>query len=136
MRHFIGLGLLVVPLVVASLVLGQEAQETSGPVVEIAFGTDIDRENRALAGEAEVFVAGIEKIFCMSRVEGLQAPTSVTHAWYRDGKTMARVDLNIGSSNWRTWSSKRLLKDWTGVWEVKVLDSDGRVLGSRGFEVR
>lgn len=115
---------------------GTFAQDAPAPVVDIAFGTDIDRESRELVGETAVFSAGIENITCLTRLMGLAAPTSVTHVWYRDGKTMARVDLNVASSNWRTWSSKRLMPDWTGHWEVKVLDSDGRVLGSAGFDVQ
>ncbi len=128
----------LVLLVMGILVLagGALAQEAAVPSVDIAFGTDIDREIRELVGETTVFTAGIEKITCLTRLKGLEAPTSVTHVWYRDGKTMARVDLNVASSNWRTWSSKRLLPDWTGHWEVKVLDSDGRVLGSAGFDVQ
>ena len=120
-------------LLLAAQVMGQESSE---PGIEISFGTDIDRENRELVGETAQFSAGIEKIYCLTRLQGLEAPTSVTHVWYRDGKTMARVDLNVASSDWRTWSSKRLLPEWTGNWEVKVLDSDGRVLSSAGFEVK
>ncbi len=125
-------------LVLGMLVLGVgvQAQDAVAPKVDIAFGMDIDRQNRELVGETTVFPAGIEKISCLTRLKGLAAPTSVTHVWYRDGKTMARVDLNVASSNWRTWSSKRLLPYWKGHWEVKVLDSDGRVLGSAGFDVQ
>lgn len=126
--------MLVVGIMMAGF--GVQAQDAAVPSVDIAFGTDIDRENRELVGETAVFAAGIERIACLTRLEGLEAPTSVTHVWYRDGKTMARVDLNVASSNWRTWSSKRLLPDWTGHWEVKVLDSDGRILGSAGFDVQ
>ena len=123
-------------LMLMVLSLGAMAQESPATGVDIAFGTDIDRESRELVGETAVFAAGIEQITCLTRLKGLEAPTSVTHVWYRDGKTMARVDLNVASSNWRTWSSKRLLPDWTGHWEVKVLDSDGRILGSAGFDVQ
>ena len=139
MRVMIGMVPVVGLMLLSGMALAQQEGPVSGTepeaIVEIAFGTDIDRENRELVGENDVFAAGIEKIFCLSRIQGLAAPTSVTHVWYRDGKTMARVDLNVGSSNWRTWSSKRLLPDWTGRWEVKILDSDDRVLGSGGFVV-
>ncbi len=124
---FLVWGLLVVAL-------GASAQETPG--VLISFGTDIDRDTRELVGETAVFEAGVDRIICLSVVDGLEAPTSVTHVWYRDGKTMARVDLNVGSSHWRTWSSKRLLPQWTGNWEVKILDSDNRVLGSAAFSIQ
>ena len=126
----------LVILVLLVMSLGALAQDAAAPSVQLAFGTDIDRESRELVGETAVFSAGIERITCLTRLVGLEAPTSVTHVWYRDGKTMARVDLNVASSNWRTWSSKRLLPDWTGHWEVKVLDSDGQVLGSAGFDVQ
>ena len=66
----------------------------------------------------------------------MSPPTTVTHAWYHEGKTMARVDLTVGSENWRTWSSKSYLPSWTGSWEVKVLDTDGMVLGAAEFEVK
>ena len=116
--------------------MGAVAQDAPSAGVVVSFGTDIDRETRELVGETTVFEAGIEKITCLTLVKGLEAPTSVTHVWYRDGKTMARIDLNVGSSNWRTWSSKRLLPEWTGNWEVKILDSDSRVLGSANFIVK
>ncbi len=142
MRVGSGITIVVVLGVLTGMALAAPDQQESPAVapaaeavVEIAFGTDIDREKRELVGESAAFTAGIEKVFCLSRILGLEAPTSVTHVWYRDGKTMARVDLNVGSSNWRTWSSKRLLPDWTGRWEVKILDSDGRVLGGGDFVV-
>ena len=141
-----GFGLLVLWLLLwAGFALGQnevvpEAVAHQGDQlsasVSITFGTDIDRQKRELIGQAEVFPAGIERITCLTQVQGLAVPNSVTHVWYRDGKTMARVDLNVASTNWRTWSSKRLLPGWTGHWEVKVLDSDGRVLGTAGFVVQ
>ena len=106
------------------------------PAVEIAFGTDIDRETRTLVGEAAVFGPDLERIFCLTRIVGMTPPANVTHAWYYEGKTMARVDLKVGSPDWRTWSSKRYLPAWTGHWEVKVLDPAGRVLASAGFEIQ
>jgi hypothetical protein len=108
--------------------------------VEITFGTGLDRASRTLEGEATSFAANMftaeeGQVFCLSHVEGLAAPATVTHVWYHEGKTMARVDLAIGSANWRTWSSKRILPEWTGAWEVKVLDANGMVLASGGFTV-
>lgn len=112
------------------------AQESEAPItVDLGFGTGVDRETRTLTGEGTAFPAGTERIFCRMHITGAEAPTTVTHAWYLDGKTMAQVELNVGSSNWRTWSSKRLLASWTGLWEVKVLDQTGKVLATASFEV-
>jgi len=62
-------------------------------------------------------------------------PAIVTHVWYHEGKTMSRIDLKVGSADWRTWSSKRILPAWRGRWEVKVLDDEGMVLSSARFVV-
>ena len=146
-RHFA----LIIAGCLLSAVLGAapaalaQAEPAEAPVaaavqVELAFGTDLDRETRGLVGESETFAADgfsaeAGQIFCLTRVINAAAPTTVTHVWYHEGKTMAKVDLNVGSADWRTWSSKRLLPTWTGNWEVKVLDANGMVLGSRGFVV-
>jgi len=112
------------------------AGDETAPTVEIAFGTEVDRETRTLVGEAAAFGPDLDRIFCLTRIVGMTPPATVTHAWYYEGKTMARVDLKVGSPDWRTWSSKRYLPAWTGQWEVKVLDTTGRVLASAGFEIR
>jgi len=121
-----------------TLGLGAVAQtEAEATVeVEIGFGLGIDRETRGLEGSAVEFAADTPQVFCLTRIRGLAAPAQVTHAWYHEGRTMARVDLNVGSGDWRTWSSKKLLPSWTGHWEVKVLDANGTVLASAGFDVK
>ncbi len=113
-----------------------EPAPREGIWVDFFFGTGVDLETRAVTGSAGAFAADGGRVYCLTRVHGMTPPASVTHAWYYEGKTMARVDLTIGSENWRTWSSKSYLPNWTGNWEVKVLDEDGMVLGSAGFEVK
>ncbi|MBU8870447.1 MAG: DUF2914 domain-containing protein [Gemmatimonadales bacterium] len=110
-------------------------EAVSSPVIEAVFGPDLDRENRALTGQADEFWADVEQIYCLTRIQGLEAPTTITHAWYHEGQSKARVELNVGSPDWRTWSSKKILPGWTGKWEVKVLDATGKVLGTFGFTV-
>ncbi len=119
------------------------AQEESAPPaqrlgiwVDVFFGTDVDKDTRAVIGEGSTFPFDGERVYCLTRIHGMSPPTSVTHVWYYEGKTMARVELSVGSENWRTWSFKTYKPDWTGFWEVKILDGDGTVLGSAGFEVK
>ncbi|RKZ13922.1 hypothetical protein DRQ50_09745, partial [bacterium] len=120
---------LVVVLVSAAGTAVAQASDTVVPRVEIEFGRALDRETRMLVETGTEFPADIERVWCLTRVIGLEAPTSITHVWYHDGQTRARVDLKVGSSNWRTWSAKSMLAGWTGTWELKVLDADGTVLG-------
>ena len=133
----IGVGFSLMP--VSSMAQETEAVEvkTEDTVsVELAFGTEIDPETRQLIGEAVAFPADIDRVFCYTRIHGVTTETVLTHAWYYNGKTMARVELPVRSANWRTWSSKRVLPGWVGYWEVKVLDGDGKVLASAGFDLQ
>ena len=107
-----------------------------GTWVDFFFGTGVDKETRSVTGAGNTFAADGGRVYCLTRVHGLRPPATVTHAWYFEGKTMARVDLTVGSENWRTWSSKTYQPGWTGNWEVKVLDAEGMVLGSAEFEVK
>jgi len=116
--------------------LSVEPVQREGIWVDVFLGTDIDKKTRSVIGEAVTFPADGERVYCLTRVHGMSPPTTVTHVWYYEGKTMARVDLSVGSENWRTWSFKTYKPGWTGSWEVKVLDEDGMVLGSAGFEVK
>ncbi len=123
----------------ASPVQETQSAEPVGRVgiwVDVFFGTDIDKETRAVVDEGSTFPSAGGRVYCLTRVHGMNPPTSVTHVWYYEGKTMARVELSVGSENWRTWSFKTYKPEWTGFWEVKILDGDGMVLGSAGFEVK
>ena len=134
--------LMAVVFMVGGTALAQEEAPAAGPapVVEVLFGTGVDRTTRTIVGQtsefaADGFSAEEGRVFCLTRIQNLVAPASVTHVWYYEGKTMARVELTVGSANWRTWSSKRVLPAWTGNWELKVLDANGMVLASAGFTV-
>ncbi len=129
-------------LMSGTVVWGQDEVAADGPAaaVEVMFGTGVDRATRSIEGKtgefaADGFSAEEGRVFCLTRIQNLEAPAAVTHVWYHEGKTMARVELTVGSADWRTWSSKRILPAWTGNWEVKVLDANGMVLASAGFTV-
>jgi hypothetical protein len=113
-----------------------EPAQREGIWVDVFFGTDIDKETRAVIGEGVTFPSDGDRVYCLTRVHGMSPPTLVTHVWYYEGKTMARVELSVGSENWRTWSFKTYKPEWSGFWEVKILDGDGMVLGSAGFDVK
>ncbi len=144
LRLVLAVSLSIMIIVSGAAVQAQDtatADETPAVAVDMAFGADIDRTTRTLVGESSEFAAdGFSaeegRVFCLTRVRNMVAPATMTHVWYYEGKTMARVELNVGSSNWRTWSAKRILPAWTGNWEVKVLDASGMVLASAGFTIK
>jgi hypothetical protein len=115
--------------------VGSLAQETEAPEAPVARAVVcaevVDREP---VGAAEKFDAQVERLFCFTEIRGLEG-TTITHAWIHEGKTRARVELPVRSNRWRTWSTKKVSPDWTGQWQVKVLDADGIVLSTQEFVV-
>ncbi len=104
-------------------------------VAEMSFGLGYDYESKAPVDVADTFPAGTERVYCYTRVVGASEPTEIVHAWYREGQTMAKVPLRIGSPDWRTVSSKLIVPAAPGRWEVKVLGPDGAVLDSGSFTI-
>ncbi len=104
-------------------------------VSTMVIAADFDREARAPVSPGETFAAADSPLWCYTRITGAETPLEVTHVWYHEGETRARVILPVRSSDWRTWSAKELRPAWVGRWEVKVLDPDGLVLAARSFTV-
>jgi hypothetical protein len=81
------------------------------------------------------FSASVGTLYCFTKIAGAQTPTQITHVWYYGGTERARVDLDVNSDNWRTWSSKIIQAHEVGSWRVDVLDSEGTVLKELRFEI-
>ena len=56
------------------------------------------------------------------------------HRWSREGEVLAEVEFKVGGSRWRVWSSKSLIPEWAGEWQVAVVDGEGNVLSEKRFE--
>ncbi len=111
--------------------LGVPALAAALEVAEGVITTQISDHNPA--DSVESYSATVGRLYCFTRLTGAETDTKVTHVWYRGDAEMARVDLAVRSNNWRTWSSKALLPEWTGAWRVDVLDADGNLLRSIPF---
>ncbi len=83
----------------------------------------------------ETFPADVGQLYCFSRIVGGSEGTSVTHVWKMGETRMAAVDLNVGGSPWRTWSSKTIDPSWTGAWTVEIQDAQGNVLQTLNFTI-
>jgi len=90
-------------------------------------------EKQMPVDQLEVYPADYGKLYCFTRVVGAQKDTQVTHVWYYQDNEMARVELAVGSADWRTYSSKRFLPQWAGQWQVVILDESGRQLTAVPF---
>jgi hypothetical protein len=93
-------------------------------------------ENRQPVGADTSFSKDIGQLYCFTKLTGDQDTTSIFHVWYYNDREMFRIELNVNAKTWRTWSSKRIMDTWTGVWRVDVLSSDGNVLTSKEFTIQ
>ena len=84
----------------------------------------------------ETYPADYGKLFCFTRIVDAEKDLKVTHVWYYQEDELARVELAVGSADWRTYSSKRFLPQWVGQWRVVVLDEEGRELATVPFVLK
>ncbi|WP_457626910.1 DUF2914 domain-containing protein [Persephonella sp.] len=92
-------------------------------------------QDREPIGISERFPPDIGKIYCWTKVIAEKVPTKIYHVWYYGDKEMARVELGITYHTFRTWSSKKILPQWTGTWKVVVEDEEGNKIAEKSFEI-
>ena len=83
-----------------------------------------------------LFTDTVGQVYCFTRVTGVTDTTAIYHVWFHEDEEMARVELTVRSSPWRTWSSKLILKEWDGIWRVDIVLPEGRLLRSKEFLVK
>jgi hypothetical protein len=81
------------------------------------------------AANVMVKAGELKKVFFFTQITDL-ANTQITHRWFYQGQEKAVVTLNIGSDNWRTYSSKMIPSYWSGTWQVQVWQEDKLLLSS------
>ncbi|MCP4672619.1 MAG: DUF2914 domain-containing protein [Desulfobacula sp.] len=84
----------------------------------------------------DVVPSDIEKVYCFTKIVGATPDSEVVHNWYYNGNLVGSVNLFVGSTNWRTYSSKTMLPDYTGDWKVEVLSKGGELLKQIMFVVQ
>jgi len=115
----------------------QEATTVQEPSnLQVEVGT-VSRDviDRAPVEVGSSFPASVGKLFYFTKITGALNPTHVTHVWSFDGTERARVELEVNSPSWRTYSSKIVEKHEVGAWRVEVVDAAGNVLQTLNFEV-
>lgn len=111
------------------------AQESSDLTVdEIQICTSV--EDRTPVGADTSFSSDVETLYCFTKIKNSGERTTVAHSWYYNEKEVSRVDLNVGTPSWRTWSLKTIPPSYKGEWKVYVLASDGSILASKSFEIK
>ena len=122
-----------IPMVVIGLAMpGSVRAQLS--VEESAIALDVI--DRMPVGSDSSFVASVGLVYCWTRVAGAEGEVAIHHVWFHGDQEMADIELRIGGSPWRTWSSKAIVPEWTGDWRVEVRDSAGNVIETIRFTVQ
>ncbi len=100
------------------------------------FDFAISIDNRQPVGVDTVFTQDVGNVFCYTNIKGIEDTAEIYHVWHYKDEEKARIKLPVESSDWRAWSSKSILKSWTGGWRVIVEDAEGNVLASKSFVIR
>lgn len=117
-----------------ALLLVPQAFAASVSVAEGVITTQV--VDRAPVDEIETYPAQLGKLYCFTKIVGAEGDTQVTHVWLFQDKEMARVDLSVRSSAWRTYSSKNIIPEWSGEWKVQVLNEAGEEIALIPFTLQ
>ena len=90
-------------------------------------------KDRAPIGVADTFPADIFSICCYTRILGAKDTVAVVHSWHRGGRRENDVKLDVRSSQWRTWSRKKMAPQLRGDWRVDVVAPDSSIIASKKF---
>ena len=123
--------LLVCSIVLTTIIY---AQESNLAVDEMVFCSAIE-ERQPVASDT-VFANTVENVYCFTKISGSENNQSIFHVWYYKDEQKARVELSLGSKTWRTWSSKKIVAEWTGKWVVNVESANGAILSSKEFLIK
>jgi hypothetical protein len=125
--------IMMVLSIVAVMMIAMPAVSNAAISVEVAaIATGV--EDHAPVGVAESFPYNIEKVYCYTKIIGGEAGDYVEHRWYFKDTLMATVPLTLGGPNWRTHSSKRIIRIWEGDWRVEIVHA-GEAIKTLNFTI-
>ncbi len=113
-------------------VTASEPPPISGTVERAVFTSAI--EGREPVDELQETDANQARMIFFTELMGFEGQ-EIWHRWIYQNEVMAEVVFQVGGPRWRVHSSKNLMPDWTGPWQVEVVDGYGRVLASQVLEV-
>ena len=122
---------IIMPILLALMVQPCSGQEEAAVMPALAIENAIickDIVDLEPVGSGDVFSADIKKLMCFTRVVGAAEETQIHHNWYFGETMVASIPLRVGSSNWRTYSSKTILPEHAGEWKVEIVSADGQLL--------
>ena len=136
MKQFLSRPAVLILLIATFLGLPVAAVAQDAPSLEVAVAAICqDVVDREPVDAGVSFPASVGTLYCFTKITGAQNPTKITHVWYFGAAEKARVELDVNSDSWRTWSSKIIQASEIGSWRVDILDEAGTVLKELQFEI-
>jgi len=136
MKQFLSKPTVLIALIVIFLGLPVAAVAQDAPSLEVAVAAICqDVVDREPVDAGVSFPASVGTLYCFTKITGAPEATQVSHVWYFGAEERARVELDVNSDNWRTWSSKIIQPHEVGSWRVDVLNEAGTVLKELQFEI-
>jgi len=90
--------------------------------------------NREAVDPGTSFAVSAGRLYCFSKIAGIQESTEIVHVWYFGETERARISLGVNPPAWRTYSSKIIQAHEVGSWRVEILDASGNLLETLKFE--
>jgi hypothetical protein len=118
--------------------LAAQEQDTAQAATKLAVASAVVTSavvDRQPSDTLTAVAADAGTVYCWTRITGAAGEVQISHVWYRGDAEVARIPLRIAGSNWRTWSSKKFIPEWTGAWRVEIVAPDGTVLETVSFTV-
>ena len=112
--------LLPITILICIFPLWSSAQVTRS---QLTSGIEQREPVDAIQGDIVVKQGEVKTLYLFSHISNL-AGRQITHRWFYKDREMATVTLQIGSNNWRTYSSKRIMPHWQGQWKVQIWHED------------
>ena len=127
---------LAIAVVICIPIVGHtQDMDTAGSVITVEAKLATGIQDREPVGVGSTFPADVDTVYLWTRVMGAKDTTFIKCVWTYGDEEMASVELPVRSPSWRTWSSKAIMPQWAGKWDVKVLDADGNVLKGLTFTI-
>lgn len=125
----------IVPMLAAGFLAALLAPglAAQAPSAEVKVGRGIEAMEVKEAAEAFTIPANT-RIFVWTKVSGC-ADTRITIHFLHDGKPIARQELPVPRSPFRTYAYRTFRAGDGGAWIAKVMAQDGTELGSASFKV-
>ncbi len=91
--------------------------------------------NRTPVNISKTFSTELDKVYCFTKVKTDKAPTYIYHVWYKNGKKIAEIKINIKYQSYRTWSYKTIFPSDVGDWKVELLDNNKNKITETYFKI-